>query len=525
MPCLESTRYAPTRVAELPLAPESSLTRRAFLTAVASLLDYGAKIGVSLFLTPLLVDGLGRSLFGVWEVLVRLVGYLSIADGRPTDALRLVIANKHASQNVPMMRRAVGSALMTWFLLCPVIAAAGAVLVWSSPALTKVALEHAGVVRLACALAVVNFLLGNAIALPESVLLGMNLGHKRMGLRASLNVVSGLLVGAALYFGLGLVGIAGAQVAASAVAAVVMWFVAKRYVAWFRVAIPSWPEMRSFFGLSVWKFAGDLVAKLLLASDVVILGLLSTTAMVTTYVLTGYACSALVGVFTLGLGAMAPGMGGVIGEGKYAKAAALREEITALNWICVGVCGSAVLLWNRSFLQLWVGSQNYAGVYVNALIVVMMAQTVFIRTDSYVIDATLRLSARVLISTVAAVLTIVLAVLAIPRLGMAGLCLSILAGRAVQTFAYPYLVKEYLGRPGGLNPAAFVRPALVIGVLFAASAYVGDQILVAKWFILVPCAATGLALTLCIVMLAGLSADARRAVLRRMRMTLSRAAI
>jgi O-antigen/teichoic acid export membrane protein len=289
--------------------------------------------------------------------------------------------------------------------------------------------------------------------------------------------------------------------------------------------MPSWPEMRSFFGLSVWKFAGDLVAKLLLASDVVILGLLSTTAMVTTYVLTGYACSALVGVFTLGLGAMAPGMGGVIGEGKYAKAAALREEITALNWICVGVCGSAVLLWNRSFLQLWVGSQNYAGVYVNALIVVMMAQTVFIRTDSYVIDATLRLSARVLISTVAAVLTIVLAVLAIPRLGMAGLCLSILAGRAVQTFSYPFLVKEYLGRPRGLNPAAFVRPALVIGVLFAASAYVGDQILVDKWFILVPCAATGLALTLCIVMLAGLSADARRAVLRRMRMTLWRAAI
>ena len=107
MPCLESTRYAPTRVAELPLAPESSLTRRAFLTAVASFLDYSAKIGVSLFLTPFLVDGLGRSLFGVWEVLVRLVGYLSIADGRPTDALRLVIANKHASQNVPMMRMQV----------------------------------------------------------------------------------------------------------------------------------------------------------------------------------------------------------------------------------------------------------------------------------------------------------------------------------------------------------------------------------------------------------------------------------
>ena len=42
-----------------------SLTGRASLNAVQSLLDYGAKLGVGLVVTPIVVAGLGRSLFGV----------------------------------------------------------------------------------------------------------------------------------------------------------------------------------------------------------------------------------------------------------------------------------------------------------------------------------------------------------------------------------------------------------------------------------------------------------------------------
>src|SRR5216684_2328106 len=49
----------------------ATLTQRASLNVVASLLDYGAKVAVGLVVVPILVGGLGRSLYGVWEMLGR----------------------------------------------------------------------------------------------------------------------------------------------------------------------------------------------------------------------------------------------------------------------------------------------------------------------------------------------------------------------------------------------------------------------------------------------------------------------
>src|SRR3989442_15613016 len=78
-------------------APPVPLTRRASLNGIAFALDLGVKTGVSLVLTPLLVDRLGAGLFGVWEMLGRLAGYLAAIGGRPAEALRLVVANRQAA--------------------------------------------------------------------------------------------------------------------------------------------------------------------------------------------------------------------------------------------------------------------------------------------------------------------------------------------------------------------------------------------------------------------------------------------
>src|SRR2546428_9670807 len=77
-------------------APPVPLTRRASLNGIAFALDLGVKTGVSLVLTPLLVDRLGAGLFGVWEMLGRLAGYLAAIGGRPAGALRLGGADRPA---------------------------------------------------------------------------------------------------------------------------------------------------------------------------------------------------------------------------------------------------------------------------------------------------------------------------------------------------------------------------------------------------------------------------------------------
>src|SRR5258708_26674000 len=63
-----------------PVAEPANLTRRASLNAVQSLLDYTARLGVGLIVTPILVRGLGQALFCVWQVLRPLLVYLSCPD-------------------------------------------------------------------------------------------------------------------------------------------------------------------------------------------------------------------------------------------------------------------------------------------------------------------------------------------------------------------------------------------------------------------------------------------------------------
>ena len=504
-------------VVAAPLPVPVTLTRRASLNAVQSLLDYAARLAVGLAVTPLLVGRLGREMFGVWEMLNRLIGYMSAADGRPTEALRLVIATKQGAVDPLEQRRAVGGALVVWLLFLPLLAGLGAVLVWLSPTVTKVPAALHTTVRLASAALLLSLLLGGLASVPESVLRGMNLGYKRMGFQAALNLVGGVLTAGAIYAGLGLVGVAGAQVALIAITGVCFWILVKHYVTWFGVARPAAHEVRSLLGMSAWIAIGEVVAKVALASDVIILGMVVSPALVTTYVLTGYAGRIALGLHVFTTGAAMPGLGGVIGRGEYEWAARLRREIMTLTWLFVTAVGGAILLWNRSFLALWVGPENYAGFWTNLLIVVATVQTALVRTDAYVLDATLQPRLRVWVAAVGGAVIVGASIALTPSLGIVGVCLGVLAGRMVQTIAYPLLVDRCLHRPARVPVRSIARPLAVMLLIFVATAALGDRLLMRHWLEWAFGVIASLPLLLGVAFAAGLPAEARRTVVGRWR--------
>src|SRR5947208_2203959 len=310
----------PTEAAALRAPRAPTLTGRASLNAVQSLLDYGAKLGVGLVVTPIVVTGLGRSLFGVWEMLNRLVTYMSAADRRPTEARRLIVSSRQAVDDDALQRRAVGPALLIWVL-------------------------------------------------------------------------------------------------------------ARRYVHWFGVARPARADVMPLLSMSAWLTVGEAVAKLLLACDVIILGWVVSPALVTTYVLTGYAARTAIGIHVFAAGAAMPGLGGLIGRGERERARAVRRELLTLTWLFATTVGVTILCWNLSFLALWVGQQHYGGPWLDLLIILTAVQTVFIRTDAYVIDAALQPRPRVLPGGGRRLVTIALAVPLTRLFGAVGLCICPPGGR------------------------------------------------------------------------------------------------
>jgi O-antigen/teichoic acid export membrane protein len=271
LPASAASAPATTATPQIKESSGAALTRRASLTAVASLLDYSVKAFVQLAITPILVTTLGRSLYGIWEMLGRLIGYMAATDGRPSDALRLVISQNQGS-DVMEKRRAIGAALAVWVLMLPLVALVGGSLAWLAPTITHAPEAQRSAVRLTCALLVVAFIFAGLAAVPESVLRGMNLGYKRMGLQSATSIVVGALAVWAVKADFGLPGLGSSWIARDFIVGALYWLLVRHYLPWFHVAKPTKDAVKGLLGMSVWLAVGDLVSKLLLASDVLILG-------------------------------------------------------------------------------------------------------------------------------------------------------------------------------------------------------------------------------------------------------------
>lgn len=496
-----------------------SLTQKAYLNALAALLDYGTRLAVAFVVNPLLVAGLGDYFYGVWQISRRLAGYLSIGGGRPTQALKWTMAQQQTSTDYAKKRRAVASAVAVWALFLPVLALAGGILVWFAPTLLRAPAEFAWLVRLAVGLLVIDLLITDLADVPQSVLRGENLGYQRMGLSALLLCLGGGLTVAALYAGFGLAGVATVELSMTVLTGLFFLLVTRRYVPWFGLSKPSLGDVRQFFSLSGWFIGWRLVQQAMMASDIVVLGLLDSVTIVTIYSLTKFGPDALTNLLVTMVGGILPGLGGVIGAGELEKARRVYSLIMRATWLVITVAGVITLLWSQPFVDLWVGEQYYAGALPTLLIVLMGAQLTLIRNDANLINLTLDLPRKVLVGTVSVVLALGLAGVLIRffGLGINGLCLGFIAGRAILSIGYPWSLSRFFGVSFATQLKAALRPAIVTVLLFGLAFALRNVWHIESWLALLCAVGATFGVTAVVALYAGLSSVQREEIWSRIR--------
>lgn len=464
------------------LASDGSLTKKASLNAFSVVLDYGARLLVGFLTTPILLAGLGPYFFGAWQILNRLIGYISPSSGRPTQALKWTIARGQASTDYDQKRQHVGSAFIVWLLFMPLMMLLGAVLIWLVPHWLKTPADQFWQVRLCTGVLVANLALTSVATIPMSVLQGENLGYKRMGLSALTVLLGGGLVWLAIHLKMGLPGVAGAALAATLMNGALFLKVARTHAKWFKVSIPPFSQTRQFLGLSLWFLGWNLVMNLMTASDIVLLGFIKSAEAVTDYSLLKYAPETLISIIAMMNFGITPGLGGIIGSGRLKKAAEIRGEMMSLTWLITTALGAAILTWNRSFLNLWVGPGHYIGDVSAILVTMVVTQFVLIRCDAGVIDISLDLRRKVLMGFASAAAAILIAGLLVGvfKLGVPGLCLGIMAGRFVLSIEYPSIVGRFLGVSLISQLRSCLRPAAVTMSLYALATWLGHAVILSK---------------------------------------------
>ena len=120
-----------------------------------------------------------------------------------------------------------------------------------------------------------------------------------------------------------------------------------------------------------------------------------------------------------------------------------------------------------------------------------------------------------IVTAVAAALTIPASLVMTRAWGLVGLCVAIFLGRLVQSIAYPLLVARCLERAQSFPLDRIARPGAVTALLFAAATLLGERVLAQHWMPWAGGVVLTFGITLGVTLFAGLPAPVRRAVLTR----------
>lgn len=419
---------------------KENLKKRAVLNSVTSIIDQGSKIIVGFIINPIVISELSSYLFGVWQVLNQFTNYTTLANIRVSEVLKWTVAKDRKVCNDDELRESLTSSLILIALIIPIFVLMGGILTYYAPRITQVSNEYVSLVRITASILVLNIIVKSIFSLFESVLRGMNIGYKSMGVRAFIIIFGGGLKVVSLKLGMGMVGLAGVQVLMAIIIGLTIFVIVKRNVAWFGYGKFNLEKTKKFISVSGWFMAWMGVKTLLVGSDKVLLGYILGPISVTKYVITKYVGQATQSIVTNTIHGVLPGIGALYGQKKFEKLIVVRGEIMTLTWILSGVIGFVILLFNPSFANLWVGANNFLNQEANLAILIMITQYLLIQNDSVLINVMLDVKSKTILGFFSVIISSLCAYWFTMYIGITGFIMGFIVGRLLLTYMYPKIV-------------------------------------------------------------------------------------
>jgi O-antigen/teichoic acid export membrane protein len=167
----------------------------------------------------------------------------------------------------------VTSALYVTLITLPLALILGAILSWYAPYISQADLKYYSLIRITCSILIFGLIINKFFDLFEATLAGMNLAYKRMGFRAAIIAIGGILKVIVISRGYGLIGLSLVQVLNSLVIGWAFYYIVKKNVPWFSFGKTNKAKVKSFGKLSGWYMAYTVLKTLLLSSDKVFFGI------------------------------------------------------------------------------------------------------------------------------------------------------------------------------------------------------------------------------------------------------------
>lgn len=491
---------------------KENLKQRAYLNTVSSLVDYIANRLTGLFVNPFIIAGLGTSLFGIWQMLGQLTGYVNIADTRSSQVLKWTVAQKKDTATAEELRSDAGAAFVVLLFVVPVVLIAGSIISWYAPHITHADKAHYNLIRITCSILIFSILVFKFFDLFEAVLRGMNLSFKRMGVRAVIVIIGGGLKILAVTLGYGLIGLAAVHLLDSLLIGISYYVVVKRNIEWFGFSKPKRANVLKFGKLSAWYLADAGANVVNTSSDKLLLGIIAGPVTVAFYTLTKFFPAAMQGLVNMLIVGIMPGLGKLLGLKEYDKIRDVRKSIHSITLLMTTAFGATIMIFNHSFINAWVGSGHFAGHTANLLIMIVTIQDTFVKNDSGIISATLDIRKKFFLTIISGALFVGFAIILVGKLGIAGLCLSLIASRLFLFLGQRKILASIMKTETRASLITNYRSFLTCLLLLVFTGWLATQIGSVGIYQLIVFAPAVFVITLCVFSFFGLSKADRSAL-------------
>ena len=413
-------------------------------------LNIGLGSLIPIFYTPVMLRILGQSEYGLYSLANSVVGYLSLLTFGLGSTIVRYVAKYRAEGNKEGEEKVIGLFLLMYSVLAIFVLIGGAVLSDNVETIFHRGLTDAEISKITILIRIMSF--NMAISFPISVFGSIIMAHERYIYRQAVNILSTVAVPCAniviLYMGYGSIGMTmvstGLQFLMLPLNVGYCFCILKIRPKFRKLPIKLIKEIISF---SVFVFIGSIVDMLFWSTDKLILGMLTSTAVVAVYNVGSTFNSMMTSISTAFSGVLMPKTTGMITKGATSEQLTeLFIRIGRLQYLIIALALSGFIVFGHDFILLWAGKGYEEAYYIALVTLIPLSIPLIQNTGLSIVTAQNKHQFRSMVYLIIAIANVISTYLVVPLMGGFGaaLCsgISYIIGQGLIMNIYYYKITK-----------------------------------------------------------------------------------
>lgn len=422
---------------------------------------------LSFFLTPIILQHLGQSAYGLWVVFGSIVGYFGLLDFGMNTATIKYTAEYHARNEQDNLNKYISTVLVIFIFIGIFIILVCFALTPFIPGLFNIPEDLISIGRIAF------LIMGFSVALG---LLGatfgnMLYGYQRVDVWKTIGIIQAIahasFIIIFLRLGFGLIGVVAASFL-SILILIVLYLLFLHHTSYGIVINPKLADVNTLKKIapySIRSFMLSLTSQILYYTDNIVIGIFLGASTVTTYSIAYRLCFLATYIFSIITQTMFPTftnlytIGDIEGlRSLYLKTVRISVVIMVPIGLFLGFCGP-------SFINLWVGEENFVGMNVLLVLIFMDFLHSFGTPPGLLLQAVGKNKTFVFSEMLNAGLNLLLSIILVRRIGLMGVALgTLIASACTSSWIVPLLACKHARLPVKRYLLSGILPPLLAGI-------------------------------------------------------------